>query len=364
MISGDRSILNVKKGAFYYTLEEFSKHWDRIDVITPHVKEQSLKGVPLFGNVMFHPSPHGLWYQPHWIVTQGKKLIEQHKHSVMTVHEYPPFYNGVGARRLSKKTGVPYAMEVHHIVGYPKAASLTELIGRWMSQIYLVNDLCDAKAVRCVSQGTITVLEQWGAYRENLFLIPSFYLDKEALQPDHSIPKQYDVVCWGRHVANKRFDDVLRAVALLPNVTLLIGGDGPLKAALEKLAVSLGIADRVTFAGWFGESAEVYRALQSAHVAVVNSKSEGGPRVALEAMALGMPLIVTQVGVMPEVIRDGENGLFTTGTPNDLAGKISILMNNEAVRSKMGKAAEHITGQFERGGLIKGYADFLKSLAA
>src|SRR5688572_26205291 len=82
MISGDRSILQGKKGAFWYTLEEFAKHWERIDVICPKpqaMQKQMTENGPS-QNVFFHPSPRGLWYQPWWIGKKGKELIGVHKH--------------------------------------------------------------------------------------------------------------------------------------------------------------------------------------------------------------------------------------------------------------------------------------------
>jgi L-malate glycosyltransferase len=170
-------------------------------------------------------------------------------------------------------------------------------------------------------------------------------------------------VSWGRLVANKGFEDVLRAMKLLPGVTLLLGGDGPKRHQLKRLAASLGVHDRVTFAGWSGEPQEVYRALQSAKVFVMNSRSEGGPRIALEAMALGLPVVSTKVGVMPDVLRDGENGIVTNGTPMDIAEKIETLLKYPATSEKLGCEARKVLQKFERRELIRRYADFLKSAA-
>ena len=213
MISGDRSILQGKKGAFWYTLEELQKHWERIDVICPnfsvcpsiracgvtpsspersegHIEGRTAGATRddtekfgqsfLFGNVYFHPSPRGLWYQPFWIRKKGMELVREHGHDVMTVHEYPPFYNGIGAWWLHKRTKIPYALEIHHIVGYPKAGSFVELIGRWMSWMFLKWDAKHAQVVRCVNREIQRVLEQWGL--KNVHVVPSFYLDRDALQ--------------------------------------------------------------------------------------------------------------------------------------------------------------------------------------
>src|SRR3989338_4638170 len=154
MISGDRSILQGKKGAFYYTLHEFSKHWERIDVITPKISDPKSEARSPFTNVHFHPSPRGLWYQPFWIRKKGNELTKHHRHDVMTVHDYPPFYNGLGAIWLHAKTGIPFTEEIHHIVGYPVAADLQEWIGRWMSRVFVPFIARRAGAVRVVSQLT------------------------------------------------------------------------------------------------------------------------------------------------------------------------------------------------------------------
>lgn len=374
MISGDRSVLQGKKGAFWYTLEELRKYFERIDIICPKIpitKSQSPSNSQFsisnspnpFPNVFFHPSPHGLWYQPRWIAKKGRELIAKHRHAVMSVHEYPPFYNGLGAEWLSRRTGVPYVLEVHHIVGYPHASSSPELLGRILSHLFLPHDVHGARAVRCVSRGTVDVLERWGAPQEKLFVVPSFYLDHEALKPDPLIAKHYDVVCCGRLVANKGFGNVVRAIARMPGVKLLIIGDGPERGSLEQLAKRLGAADRVTIAGWLPESADVYRAMQSAKVFVMNSGSEGGPRAVLEAMALGLPVVATAVGVMPDILSEGatRNGYLTSGTPEDLAEKIGKLLEYPSLCERLGREARKTVEKFEKGRLVREYAQFLQS---
>ena len=161
---------------------------------------------------------------------------------------------------------------------------------------------------------------------------------------------------------NKGIAEVIRAVAKLPRVSLIVFGEGPLRSSLERLVQSLNIADRVHFAGWAMEWVDVYRTLQSAKIFVMNSRSEGGPRIALEAMALGLPVISTRVGVMPDVIQDGKNGCFTTGEPRDLSRKIETLLSDALLRERMGNEARSILTKFERATLIGRYAEFLQCL--
>ena len=364
MISGDRSILQGKKGAFFYTLEEFSKHWDQIDVICPKVPSAKGKVPSPFSNVHFHPNPGGLLSQSSWILKKGKELIAACRHDVMTVHEYPPFYNGFGARKLVKSTGIPYMIEVHHIVGYPVAASFIELIGRWMSRFWIPASAAAAKAVRIVSGEIEPVLMRWGIPEEKIRVLSSFYLDRGALQPNPSIQKKYDVVFCARLVANKGWQELLNAVAKLSSVKLLIIGDGPDRKALEAKVRSLHLSDRVHIAGWLATKEDVYRAIQSGKIFVMNSSSEGGPRVALEAMALGLPIICTNVGIMPIAVEDGANGIFTTGTADDLAEKLQSLLTDTARREKIAKEASTVIQLFERAALIREYANFLKQLSS
>lgn len=388
MISGDRSMLAGKQGAFWYTLEALSKEWDRIDVICPYVatgyENDKLRDKKIsrnskfsvrtartggearsfFGNVYFHPSPYSWWRQPQWIMQQGKKLLLQYQHAVMTVHEYPPFYNGIGALCLSRMTKTPVVLEVHHIVGYPIAASGVERIGRFLSRWYLPWAIRRVAACRVVSKGVAETFITWRTPLSKLRVVPSFYLDREMIQKLGDRPTvRFDVVFAGRMVPNKGIEHLLHAMKLLPKATLLLVGDGPLRSYVEECARDMGILHRVEFCGWLPTQQDVLQAIRSAKMLVMNSLSEGGPRVPLEAMACGIPVIVTKVGVMPDVIEHGKNGFFTTGTPEDLAQKIQHLLAYPADAIKVGEEAKKILERFERKKLIQNYANFLKSFS-
>jgi len=364
MISGDRSILAGKRGAFWYTLEELSRHFERIDVVCSRAPTPSPIGGGEKGwgrNVYFHPSLSGLWYQPFWIKKMGMKLIGEYGHEVMTVHDYPPFYNGFGARKLKKEIKIPACLEIHHIVGWPVPASFTERLGYWLTKLIIKGHVARFESVRTVSAGNKDQLIRLGVPAEKIQIVPSFYLDLEILKP-RSVQKKYDLVFCGRIVKNKGLNILIEALKDLPGRQLLVIGDGPESKNCVLSASRLGITGQVDFVGWLPDQKSVVEALESAKIFVLPSLSEGGPRIALEAMALGLPVVATRVGVLPEVIEDGLNGVFFDGTSDDLKLKIEKLLGDPAKIHSIGAQASEITKKFDRKKLIAAYADYLKSL--
>jgi glycosyltransferase involved in cell wall biosynthesis len=155
------------------------------------------------------------------------------------------------------------------------------------------------------------------------------------------VPREPRLVCIGRLVPIKGHDTLLRAfaraVASLPELTLEIAGDGPLRAALETLAVQLGVDRAVTFAGRVARTEPVY---ERAAVVVVPSRGEGFGMVALEAAERGRAVIASAVGGLPEIVEDGATGLLVP--PDDverLAAAIAELAADSARAAVFGAAA-------------------------
>lgn len=362
MISGDRSLAAGKAGAFSETLSELCKHFERIDILCPRVSVMQQVRV-IHNNVYIHSSPNGLLLQPFWIRKKGRELFAVHHHGVATVHEYPPFYNGIGARFLKCKTDIPAALEIHHIVGWPRASSFSEWIGRMLSKIFLASHTKKFEAVRVVNRTVQHVLVQWGVEQRKISVVPSVYLDQQLVAQLKNTPKKFDLVFAARLTDNKGLLPVLRSLALLQSATLLVIGDGPIKKQAEALTHSLGISSRVTFAGWLPTARDVLEGIASGKLFIMNSKSEGNPRVAIEAMALGVPVLATRVGILPDVIVEGVNGVFTDGTAKDIAGKAQVLLSDNSKRASLSTEAMKVADRFEKTAAIKAYADFLKSLA-
>ena len=364
MISADQKILRGQKGPFFSTLQELRKHFERIDVLC-YPSQTGEQNVEMFENVFFHPSKATKYLQHCWIQRRGADLIKEHNHDMMTVHGYPPLHHVYGALRLSRAVGVPCGVEVHGLAGTPRSASLIDWIGGRLSRWYLPYALKQATGTRVINETLKQTLTQWGVHPSAISVVRSFYWDPLIWKPDWNAQKEHDCVFVGRIDRNKGLEDVIRAIARLPvtSYQLSVIGDGPDRERCERLAQSLGVGGRVQFLGWLPEASDVAAVVQRSKVLIMNSRSEGGPRVTLEAMACGVPVISTKVGVMPDVLKDGENGLWTDGTPDDLAEKIEQLLSNDALREAMGKNAAGSLQGFEKEVLIRNYAEWLKKLA-
>ncbi|WDS36905.1 glycosyltransferase [Pseudoxanthomonas sp.] len=122
----------------------------------------------------------------------------------------------------------------------------------------------------------------------------------------------------------------------LPDTALVLIGDGPLRPALEALAQSEGIADRVFF---LGDRNDIDALLRGLDLFVMSSVTEGYSVALLEACASGLPIVATRVGGNPEIVRDGINGaLVTPGVPPELAAAMVGILGNETRALRMGRA--------------------------
>jgi glycosyltransferase involved in cell wall biosynthesis len=152
----------------------------------------------------------------------------------------------------------------------------------------------------------------------------------------------------GRLTRQKALDVALRAVAAVPAARLLLVGDGPLRGELERLGRELGIAERVRFLGTRPRT-EVLSYLAAARAAILTSAWENLPHAAVEALAVGVPVVATSVGGVPEVVHDGVNGLLVpAGDVDAVAGAVRRLLEDETLRTQLAAAAQSSVAAISR----------------
>ena len=159
----------------------------------------------------------------------------------------------------------------------------------------------------------------------------------------------------GRLVTQKGVDILLRALVQVPHVRLIVGGEGPERAALEDLAHLLGVSERTEFTGWVEEPAE---RLASCDVLVQPSRSEGLSLVVLEAMFAGRPVVATRVGSTAEAVLHGVTGLLVPPEDPDALGEaLRAVCDDPLLRERLGRAArERAASEFDAATMTAGYA--------
>lgn len=135
----------------------------------------------------------------------------------------------------------------------------------------------------------------------------------------------------------KRVELLVRAVARVPGLRLRLVGDGPEREAVEAAVDALRLRDRVELTGFLQDPRS---ALADADLFVLPSAAEACPLALLQAMAHGLPSITTRAGGLPELVRDGTEGLLVdTDDERALAGALSLLAADPPLRSLLGRAA-------------------------
>jgi glycosyltransferase involved in cell wall biosynthesis len=145
-----------------------------------------------------------------------------------------------------------------------------------------------------------------------------------------------------RLVPAKRLDYLLKAARIVcdtaPQVRFLIIGDGPLRKELEELALHLGLLSKnVKFLGHCQDITNIFSELD---LFVLSSDTEGIPVSMLEAMAASISIVATNVGGIPQIIKDGHNGfLVSPRDPEGLANAILSLIDNSTLRGTFANEA-------------------------
>ena len=142
----------------------------------------------------------------------------------------------------------------------------------------------------------------------------------------------------------KGIEVLLEAARSVRDAYFVIIGDGPLRAEWTKLAGTLGVADRVRWAGFRGD---VDALLAGCDLFVHPSLDDAFPTVLLEAMAAGLPIVASRVGGIPEIVNPGVTGeLVPPNDPAALAAAINALLGNDDTMRLMRTAAESNASRF------------------
>jgi glycosyltransferase involved in cell wall biosynthesis len=164
----------------------------------------------------------------------------------------------------------------------------------------------------------------------------------------------------GSEWARKGLDLAIAGLVGNPAVTLTVVGEGDV-GTYRGLARRLGVAERVHFAGGSTDVAPWYR---QADVFLLPTSYEAAPLVAYEAAASGLPLLMTRVNGVEELIRDGANGWFIEREPGDIRRRLEALALDPELRAAMGRQARRDSLECSWSCVVEGYERLYAEIAA
>jgi len=254
---------------------------------------------------------------------------------VVHAHQYTPFFYAALARMLGgprivfTEHGrhdpdiVSPARRLANRLALARCAAVTTAVSHFSARGLAQNDGFSSDRIRLVANG-IDLARYTGGDRDRI-------RRRLGLEPS----RRY-IVNVARFHPVKNQEGLLHAfrevTAVAPDVDLLLVGDGPRRARCEELTRDLGIAHRVRFLGVRNDVPDV---LQAVDLFVLSSTTEAASLTLLEALASSVPVVVTDVGGNPEIVRHGVEGLLAArGDSHALAiAMLQVLGDPEKARA-------------------------------
>jgi glycosyltransferase involved in cell wall biosynthesis len=270
------------------------------------------------------------------------QILRAEKIDIVHTHNIEPFIDGTIGSLLS---GVKNIVHTDHARQFPDKK-------RYMFQEWLMSHF--AYKIVGVSEHTAENLIKYEKISRKKIMVISngidgeqfeFQIDKEKKKSELGIKNNGLILGLGvRLTDQKGISYLIKAMATvvkeIPDINLLIAGEGPLKESLEEEAASLGVGKNVLF---LGPRLDIPELLKLFDLYVLPSLWEGLPMVLLEALAAGCPILATDVGGNSTAIKNGVNGsLVEAESSEKLANEIVRLCKNEDIRKKYSENGKKI----------------------
>jgi glycosyltransferase involved in cell wall biosynthesis len=205
-------------------------------------------------------------------------------------------------------------------------------------------ELRGAAHIFCPSAYLRGLVVTWGIAPERVSVLPNPFPALPDLAPRdqlrHALGLDGPTVGFaGRLAAQKSLGLALEAVAMAPEVRLVIAGDGPDRAVVEERARELGIGERVTFLG-AQPRRRVLELFRAADATILSSAWENFPHTVVEALAVGTPVLAMEAGGIGEVVTDGVNGLLVApGDAVALGEAVRRFFSDDDLRARLRQRA-------------------------
>lgn len=219
-----------------------------------------------------------------------------------------------------------------------------------------------ASAVIAISRAVAERVADAGVDRSRVHIIPDG-VDLDACQLLQQSAAPATVVCLAALQQEKGIDVLLDAAAIVhrthPDARWIVLGEGPLRASLESRRDALGLHDIVALPGFATDATDV---LARATLAVQPSRREALGSAVLEALALGVPVVASDVGGLPDALAAGGGVLVPVDAPGELASAVQRLLSDGVHRQQLARAARDAAPMFGITRMVERTLDVYRSI--
>jgi glycogen(starch) synthase len=326
-------------------------------------RDERIDGIPVYRERFRVPEPrprHLAGWAIGTAATRRGILTTLRAHRTDVLHVHCVSSNGYYALRAARRTGLPLVVTMHGELMmdangvYQRSAFLRATWRALLDHASLVTG--------CSQQVIDEAVQAYGpALLDKARVIPNgIDLDAVRAAEPEIRPRPY-VAGIGRFVRQKGFDLLIDGFARIAadhaDLDLVLAGDGPERDSLVRQAASSPFAERIEFLGGV-PSPRAFGLLRGASAFVLASRHDVAPLVILEAMAAGAPVLAARVGGVPEMVRDGVNGLvFEGGSAESLAAGLHRILTDRAGTAARAERAGHDAAGHTWQRIADAYAD-------
>lgn len=340
--------------------EELEKRNHRVLILTPrYYQEKNEKNVLRIPAVPFPLRPYDRIFYPS--NKKIEKYLEENHIDIIHNHGY---LTGLLSLKIAKKRGIPCVVTFHtifeeHIKSISpliakNATSVIDLVAKHYLQQHDVVIAPSIKAKKSIDRSKAkahTLVLHNGVNLQYIQSISSQkFLKKYHLDPQNPLIILVGRIDHGKNVdiAVKAFKKVIKAV---PSARLAIIGDGLERKKIQKLITRLGLKSHVFITG-FIDYELVISATKNAAFCIMTSEVDTLPTVAIEAIACGKTMVAIEDEAIKPIIKHNVNGILTSKNIENVAENIIKVLDNNALRMRLEKAAFEASQNFSIGDYV------------
>jgi len=290
---------------------------------------------------------------------RGLSLARRWKPEIIHAHFAVPA--GAAAWLLSVLTGIPYILTAH-LGDVP--GGVPEKTGKWFRWIFPFTPPIWRRAGAVIAVSAFTRQLALQSYPDVPVEVIPNGVDLKALDPgEMALQDPPRVVFAGRFMPQKNPLQVVRALAAVRDLPWQCEmlGDGPLMEAVQQEIAACGLQERILLRGWVTPE-QVLQAYARSDLLFMPSLSEGLPVAGVQALAMGLALVVSRIGGWVDLVQEGQNGvMIPVDVPEGFADALRELLGSPEKLYAARQASRRLAERFDLDGITEAYERIFRS---